>query len=206
MPHLLHIDASPLDNSVTRELGREYLATWKSAHPDGTVTYRDLALETPSPVRQPWVYANFTPEDKRTPDQQAALGESDRLLDEVFAADEIVIGAPMHNFGIPASLKLWIDQVVRTGRTFRYGANGPEGLLKGKTATLLVASGGDYGANSPAAGYNFVEPYLRSVLGFLGVPVVRVYTVANVAKVMAGAVDRGTLLEPTLAQIRAHVA
>lgn len=206
MPHLLQIDASPLENSVTRELGREYVANWRATHPDGVIAYRNVATDTPTPIRQDWVQASFTPPGQQTPEQTALLVESERLIAELEAADEIVIGAPMYNLGIPASLKLWIDQVVRAGRTFRYGASGPEGLLKGKRVTLLIASGGDYSPASPAAGYNFVEPYLRAILGFIGLTDVRVYTVANVAKLASGAVDRGTLLEPTLSQIRTQAA
>ena len=94
---------------------------------------------------------------------------SESLIAELQQADEIVIGAAMHNFGIPSVLKLWIDQIARRGKTFSYGANGPEGLLKGKKATILISTGGVYSAGTPGAAMNFVEPYLRAVLGFLGV-------------------------------------
>jgi FMN-dependent NADH-azoreductase len=206
MPTLLHLDASPLETSVSRELGREFVATWKSAHPDGLVIYRDLAANTPAPIDQAWIGASYTPADQRTPEQNALLATSEALIRELEAADEVVIGAPMHNFSIPSSLKLWIDQIARAGRTFRYGDNGPKGLLTGKKATLLVASGGVYSAESPAAALNFVEPYLKAVLGFLGITNVRTITVDGVAKLISGAVDRGTLLQPALQQIRTHAA
>src|SRR5579859_7245911 len=173
MSTLLHIDASPLETSISREMGREYVATWKAAHPNGRVVYRDLAAHTPAAIDQAWIGASYTAPDARNAEQKAHLAESERLIDELFAADEIVIGIPMHNFGIPSALKLWIDQVVRRGRTFSYGANGPEGLVKGKLATLLIATGGDYAQGSPAASFNFVEPYMRTVLGFLGISDVR---------------------------------
>jgi FMN-dependent NADH-azoreductase len=130
MPTLLHIDASPLESSISRELTREFATGWKASHPHGTVVYRDLAVHTPAPINQAWIQAGFTPADARTPEQVALLAPSDALIEELQAADEIVIGVPMHNFGVPSSLKLWIDQIARAGKTFRYGANGPEGLLQ----------------------------------------------------------------------------
>jgi FMN-dependent NADH-azoreductase len=202
MSTLLHIDASPLETSISREMTREYVATWKSAHPNGRVIYRDLAAHTPSTIDQAWVGASFTPPEAHTPEQKARLAESDELVDELFSAEEVVIGIPMHNFSIPSSLKLWVDQVVRRGRTFRYSAAGPEGLLKGKIATLLIATGGDYAQGSPAASMNFIEPYMRTILGMIGINDVRTHTVGGVAKLMSGAVDRETLLLPALTRIR----
>ena len=206
MPTLLHLDASPLETSVSRELGREFVATWKAAHPQGVVIYRDLAAKTPLPIDQAWIGASYTPANQRTPEQNALLAPSEALIQELQAADEIVIGVPMHNFSVPASLKLWIDQVVRTGRTFTYGADGPKGLLSGKKATLLLASGGVYSPESPAAAMNFVEPYLRAILGFVGITDARAINVGGVSKLMSGAIDRVTLLQPALEQIRANAA
>ena len=206
MPTLLHLDASPLETSVSRELTREFVAIWKTAHPDGTVVYRDLAANTPAPINQAWVHASYTPPDVRTPEQNALLAPSETLIQELESSDEIVIGAPMHNFSIPSSLKLWIDQIARSGRTFSYGANGPQGLLTGKKATLIVATGGVYSPDSPAAALNFVDPYLKAVLSFLGIKDVHTVAVHGVAQLMSGAIDRVTLLEPALQQIRATVA
>jgi FMN-dependent NADH-azoreductase len=206
MPTLLHLDASPLETSISRELTREFAATWKTAHPDGAVIYRDLAAKPPAPIDQAWVQATFTPADLRTPEHDALLAPSEALIQQLESADEIVIGVPMHNFSVPASLKLWIDQVVRSGRTFTYGANGPMGLLTGKKATLLVASGGVYSPESPAAALNFAEPYLKAVLGFIGITDVRTVAVGGVSQLMSGAVDRVTLLQPALQQIRATPA
>src|SRR5271167_1163626 len=134
MPTLLHLDTSPLPTSVTRELGREFEKTWKTAHPDGEVIYRDLAVSAPVPLNGAWVGAAYTPEAARTEEQKAALRLSDELIAELERADEYVIGVAMHNFSIPSVLKLWIDQIVRRGRTFSYGAEGPKGLLSGKKA------------------------------------------------------------------------
>lgn len=206
MPTLLHLDASPLETSVSRELAREFVNTWKTANPNGTVVYRDLAAFTPQPVNQAWIHAAYTPADSRTAEQKALLAPSDELIRELQSADEIVIGVPMHNFSIPASLKLWVDQVVRAGHTFAYGANGAKGLLDNKKATLLVASGGVYSPDSPAAAFNFADPYLKTILGFIGITDVRTLSVGGVAQLMSGAVDRGTLLGPTLEQIRSTAA
>jgi FMN-dependent NADH-azoreductase len=206
MPTLLQLDASPLETSVSRELTREFVASWKTANPGGTVLYRDLARLTPAPISQPWIHAAYTPADSRTAEQRALLATSEELIHELESADEVVIGVPMHNFSVPASLKLWIDQIVRSGRTFAYGATGPAGLLKDKKATLLVASGGVYSPGTPAAAFDFGEPYLKTILGFIGITDVRTFTVGGVAQLMSGAIDRGTLLGPTLEQIRATVA
>ncbi len=206
MPTLLHLDASPLESSVSRELGREFVASWKTAHPTGRVIYRDLTQPALPPVDAAWIQAQHTPESARTPEQKTALATSDALIEELESADEYLIGVPMHNFSIPASLKLWIDQIVRSGRTFSYGQDGPKGLLQGKKATLVVATGGVYAPGTPMASYDFGEPYLKTVLGFIGVTDVRSFTVGGVAQLMSGAVDRAALLQPTLEQIRANAA
>lgn len=206
MPTLLHLDASPLETSISRELTREFATTWKAAHPGGTVIYRDLSAEPSAPINQPWVHAAFTPADVRTAEQKSLLAHSEEQIQELESADEIVIGVPMHNFSVPATLKLWIDQVVRAGRTFSYGAGGPKGLLQNKKATLLIASGGVYSADSPAAAMNFVEPYLKAILGFIGITDVRMIAVGGVSQLMSGAVDRVSLLQPALQEIRATAA
>jgi FMN-dependent NADH-azoreductase len=206
MPTLLHLDSSPLETSFSRELGREFVKTWKAAHADGTVIYRDLTASAPKPIDATWVYSNFTPEASHTPEQKEALALSNELIDELEQANEYVIGVAMHNFSIPSVLKLWIDQIARRGRTFSYSEYGPKGLLEGKKATILVASGGVYEQGTPAAAFDFIEPYLKTVLGFLGVTEVTFVTAAGSAQVMMGAVDRGTFLEPVLEKVRAVAA
>jgi FMN-dependent NADH-azoreductase len=212
MASLLQIDSSPMgDYSVSRQLTADFVAAWKAANPGGTVVSRDLhsteglGVDHLTPVTGAWVGAAYTPPAAQTEEQKAILAVSDKLLAEVFSADEIVFGVPMHNFSVPSVLKLWIDLIVRAGVTFRYGANGPEGLIKGKKATLLIATGGEYGPGSPAAGYNFVEPYLRAVLGFLGITDVTVVTAGGTAALMQGA-DRAEFLAPFEAQVKALVA
>jgi FMN-dependent NADH-azoreductase len=203
MPTLLQIDSSPLDSSVSRELTREFVSNWKIAHPDGQVIVRDLAAHPAKPVDQAWIYAANTPAEALHPEQKALLAVSEECIAELERADEYVIGVAMHNFSIPSVVKLWIDQVVRRGRTFAYGGpEGPKGLLKGKKATILAATGGMYGAGTPMAAYNFVEPYLNTVLRFLGVSDVTFVTAGGTAQLMSGTVDRGLFLQPHLEQVR----
>ena len=185
---------------------REFVNAWKAAHPAGPVIYRDLAVSAPGPLDAAWIYAAYTDPSARTSEQNATLALSEALISELESADEYVIGVAMHNFSIPAGLKLWIDQIARRGRTFAYGKNGPEGLLKGKKAIVLAASGGVYETGSPAAAMNFVDPYLKTVLGFIGVTDVKFITAGGASRVTSGAVDRAAFLKPTLAQVRAVAA
>jgi FMN-dependent NADH-azoreductase len=206
MPTLLHLDSSPLASSISRELTREYVKIWENNHPDGKVIYRDLAANPPKPVDQGWVYAAYTPEPNRTPEQKQALSLSDELIIELERADEYVIGVAMHNFSIPSVLKLWIDQIARAGKTFAYSETGAQGMLHGKKATILVASGGVYAPGTPAGAMNFLDPYLKAVLAFLGVTDVKVVSAGGAAQVMTGAVDRESFLKPALEQVRTAAA
>jgi FMN-dependent NADH-azoreductase len=202
MATLLHLNTSPLATSVSRELTREFVSNWKASHPSGKVIDRDLAANPPKPLDQAWIFATFTPEEARQPEQKDLIAYSDEAIAELEQADEYVIGVAMHNFSIPSVLKLWIDQVVRRGRTFSYGAEGPKGLLSGKKATVLVATGGVYDAGTPYAAFNFIEPYLRTVLGFVGITDVKFVTAGGTAQLMSGTVDRGQFLQPHLDQVR----
>jgi FMN-dependent NADH-azoreductase len=206
MPTLLHLDSSPLESSISRELTREFVKTWQNSHPDGTVIYRDLAANPPKPLDTAWIYSSFTPEASRTPEQKAVLVPSDEMISELVRADEYVIGVAMHNFSIPSVLKLWIDQVVRSGHTFVSSESGPQGLLHGKKATILAASGGVYAAGTPASALNFIDPYLKTIFGFMGVTDVRFVTAGGAAQVMKGAMDRETFLKPTLEAVRTVAA
>jgi FMN-dependent NADH-azoreductase len=202
MATLLHLNTSPLASSVSRELTREFVSNWKASHPTGQVIDRDLAANPPKPLDQAWIYATFTPEEARQPEQNDLIAYSEEAIAELEKADEYVIGVAMHNFNIPSVLKLWIDQVVRKGRTFSYGAEGPKGLLSGKKATVLVATGGVYDAGSPYAALNFIDPYLRTILGFIGITEVKFITAGGTAQLMSGTVDRGQFLQPHLEQVR----
>src|SRR5277367_3161690 len=202
MATLLQIDSSPLASSVSRELTREFVSNWKIAHPAGKVIHRDLAANPPKPVDQALIYAVFTPEDALQPEQKALLSYSNECIAELESADEYVFGVAMHNFSIPSVLKLWIDQAVRRGKTFAYGPNGPAGLLKGKKATILAATGGVYQAGTPYAALNFIDPYLTTVLGFIGITDLTFVTAGGTAQLMSGTVDRGQFLQPHLDQVR----
>ncbi|WP_417620494.1 FMN-dependent NADH-azoreductase [Parasphingorhabdus sp.] len=128
------------------------------------IVIRDLTDSIPH-VTEDWVNANFADEAARSDEQKAILAQSDALVDELFAADILVISTPIYNFGIPAALKAWIDMVARARKTFHYTADGPEGLVKGKKAYLLMASGG----TEIGSEIDFASGYLRHILGFIGI-------------------------------------
>ena len=164
MTTLLRIDSSArTDGSVTRRLVDTYVETRQAGGGVDVVT-RDVSAGLPF-LDASWVNANFTPEDERTDEQRDTLALSDALIAELEAADEIVIGLPIYNFGVPSTLKAWIDLVARARKTFRYTEVGPVGLLTGKRATILVASGG----TEVGSAIDFATPYLRHVLGFIGI-------------------------------------
>ena len=204
MPTILHINSSPLyGRSVSRQLTDAFVTQWKSSHPNGTVLDRDLNATPIPPVTAEWVGAAYTPEEARTPQQKQLLALSDTLLTELEQADEYVFGVPMHNFGVPSVLKLWIDQIARVGRTFSYSEKGPKGLITGKKATFIVATGGIYDAQTRMASFNFVEPYLRSVFGFLGVTDATFLTAGGTSTLNQGR-DRNTFLAPHLQAVQMH--
>jgi FMN-dependent NADH-azoreductase len=148
---ILHIDTSINgENSASRQLTKSIVEQLKGSQWGEQVVYRDLA-------------ANPLPH--LTLDQFADTS----VLDEFFAADTIVIGAPMYNFTLPTQLKTWIDRIVIAGKTFQYGPNGPEGLAKGKKVIIALARGGFYGEGSPAASFEFLERYLTAVFNFIGI-------------------------------------
>lgn len=166
---LLHLDSSALGQfSVSRELSALIVQQWKRRQPDIQVTYRDL-VANPIPHWLPVVDASREPND---------LGQA--VFDEFMAADVIVIGAPMYNFGISTQLKAWIDRIAIPGKVFRYGPNGPEGLAGGKKVIIASSRGGIY-SEGPAAAVDFQEPYLRTVLGFFGITDVEVVRAEGVA-------------------------
>jgi FMN-dependent NADH-azoreductase len=204
MPTLLHIDSSPLyGRSVSRQLTGAFVAQWRSSHPDGRVVDRDLNAIPIPPITAEWVGAVYTPEQARIPQQNKLLSLSDSLLAELEQADEYVFGVPMHNFGVPSVLKLWIDQITRVGRTFSYAEGTPKGLLIGKKATFLIATGGIYDAQTQMASFNFVEPYLRALFGFLGVTDATFLTAGGTMALNHGQ-DRDAFLAPHLQAAETH--
>lgn len=164
--HILRIDASMRrDASVTRQLADALTGRLIANQPTTTLTRRDLADNPPPFIDESWIGANFTPADARTDDQRAALARSDALIAEIQAADTLVIATPIYNFGVPAALKAWIDLIARAGVTFKYTETGPVGLLENKRAIIVIASGGTQSGSA----IDFATPYLRHVLGFIGI-------------------------------------
>lgn len=158
---LLRIDASPRgQNSVSRTLADQVVT---QIAPNSTIT-RDLTHAIPQ-LDETWIAANFTGVDQRSSEQFQTLALSDTLVSELQSADTILIATPIYNFGIPASLKAWVDHIARAGVTFRYTETGPQGLLSGKKAILVVTSGG----TEVDSDIDFATPYLRHVLGFIGI-------------------------------------
>ena len=167
--HILRIDASARRaGSVSRDLVDRII---DRIAPTAIVTTRDLAHGLPL-IDEAWVGANFTPAHDRTDDQRATLALSDTLIAELRAADTLVIGLPIYNFGVPATLKAWVDQVARAGVTFRYTEHGPEGLLQGKRAIVAVASGGTEAGSE----IDFATGYIRHMLAFIGITEVEFVT------------------------------
>ncbi|MEO1135497.1 MAG: NAD(P)H-dependent oxidoreductase [Pseudomonadota bacterium] len=163
--NILLISASGRRNgSVTRQLTDEVIQSVQAAGQPVSVTHRDLASGAPL-IDEDWISANFTPLEKRSADQAATLSYSDGLVAEVKAADLIILGAPMYNFSVSASLKAWIDQIARAGLTFRYTQDGPIGLVQNKRALIVMATGGV----KIGSAADFATSYLRHLFGFIGI-------------------------------------
>lgn len=162
---LLQINSSGrFEGSITRQLSDLLIKQIKAVQPELTVVKRDLATGLPF-IDEQWIGANFTPADQRDNSHQETLEFSNELVSELQQADTIVIASPIYNFSIPAVLKAWIDLVARAQLTFKYTENGPEGLLKGKKAYVVVASGGvPIGSEM-----DFASGYLKQVLAFIGI-------------------------------------
>ncbi len=159
---ILRIDASArIDGAYSRNLMDTLLSELGDA---ATVVERDLTESLPH-VDADWVAANNTAADDRDPEQKSKLSVSDALIDEVEAADMLLIGLPVYNFGVPAALKAWIDQVCRAGRTFSYSETGPVGLLEGKRAIVVYVSGG----TPIGSGIDFASGFMRHIMGFIGI-------------------------------------
>jgi FMN-dependent NADH-azoreductase len=205
MANLLRIDSSPQgsDASFSRQLTAEFVQQWQRTHANGKVLTRDLITTKLPLLSAEWIGAAHTPEGSLSLSQQEVLAVSNQLIAELESADEYVIGVAMHNFSIPAVLKLWIDQVARVGKTFSYANGAPAGLLRNKKATFFLASGGVYDQGTPMAVMNFVEPYLRSLFGFIAVTDVSFINAGGTGKLQYG-VDRQTILQPALASIHAQ--
>jgi FMN-dependent NADH-azoreductase len=180
---VLTIASSPMgERSVTRKLTNNVLEGIKAAHPKSTFLNRDLAAVPLPHIDGLFVAGIFTRPEERNEALHAAVAASDKAVDELIVADVIVIGAPMYNFGLPSSLKAWIDHIVRMGRTFTNGASGPEGLLKNKKVIIVSARGHVY-TDGPFTTWDHQEPQLRTALAFIGLN--------NVSFIRAEGLQRG---------------
>ena len=179
---LLHIDSSITgDASVSRQLTAQVVEAWKASHPGTQVTYLDLAVNAPNHFPMDAMAPRTGQTDGLTEAQKRENAVSEQLVSQFLAADVVVIGAPFYNFGIPTQLKAWIDRIAQPGRTFKYGASGPEGLAKGKTVIIASTRGGVYSTSEGGRAMEHQESYLQTVLGFFGVTDVRFVRAEGVA-------------------------
>ena len=180
--NILHLDSSVTGpNSVSRPLTQDAAEKLKSANSGATYVYRDLVKNTLRHYTAVLRSHGADQPDQVTPEQKAELETGKEILDEFLAADTVLIGAPMYNFGVPSQLKAWIDLICVAGTTFKYGANGPEGLCGGKKVIVISSRGGLYGPGSPFEPFDHQEKYLRDVFTFLGVKDITVITAEGVA-------------------------
>jgi FMN-dependent NADH-azoreductase len=202
MSKLLHIDSSVLGpHSVSRQLSAAIVERLRQATPALDISYRDL---TSTPLAHLSGAHLAVAQGSPTPDPvvQQDIATSQTVLDEFLAADIVVLGAPMYNFTIPSQLKAWIDRIVVAGKTFKYGAQGPEGLAGNKRVIVAISRGGFYGAGTPAAALEHLESYLRGVFGFIGVTALEFISADGVQvgpehreKALAGALEAVTALK-----------
>lgn len=179
MSHVLLISSSPRLDSHSTRVARK-LADKLASEEGSTLTVRDLTRHPLPHIDDSFAIARNTPPEALTSAQKSALSLSDALVQELFAADTLIIAAGMINFGIPSSLKAYVDHVVRPRVTFRYGEKGAEGLVKGKKAYLVLARGGVY-TEGPMQALNFQDTYLKAALGFIGITDVEVIAIEGIA-------------------------
>lgn len=194
MTHILQLDASARPGlagkdehgSHSRSLTHHFVTEWRAQCPEDTITHRDIGLRPPSFVSHDWIASAFTPPEHQQPWMSGILAESDELIDELVAADILVIGAPLYNFGMPAALKAWVDLVVRMGRTVDYDPTTPEDpfmpLLadRPRHAVILSSRGGvGFEPGGELAHMNHLEPGLTTVLEFIGITRIHRIAVEN---------------------------
>jgi len=177
MKKILHIISSPRgDVSFSIKLGNAIIEKIRAAYPGSTVKESNLLKKHFPHLEEAHLTSFYTPAESRTPENLAAVKHSDEAIQDIFDADIIVIGAPLYNFSIHSTLKAWIDHICRAGVTFKYDENGPEGLIKGKKVYIALSSGAIY-SDGPMKGYDFVAPYLKALLGFIGMTDITVFRV-----------------------------
>jgi FMN-dependent NADH-azoreductase len=179
MSNILLISSSPRSTSYSTKVARALAERLVSLEPKASITVRDLARDPLPHIDDSFATARDVPPENQTPAHKETLALSDKLLQELFAADTIIIAAGMINFGVPSTLKAYIDHIARPRVTFRYSDKGPEGLVKGKKVYLVVARGGVY-SQGPMQAINFQDTYLRAVLSFIGLNDIELITVEGV--------------------------
>ena len=197
MATLLRVDSSPMgEASISRALTGEFERMWRRANPDGRVMARDVTTTTIPTVTAAWVAAHYTPAESRAQEQNVLLRFTQELAQELLDADEYVMGVPTHNWGAPASFKLWVDHFT--------SPFGPR--LEGKRATFIITAGRSYGPGSGNEERRHVEPWLGTLFGGLGVGEMHFVFVDATARVFKGAIDRAAFLAPHIEAIRELVA
>ena len=184
MTRLLVVETSPRgEYSISRTLTRRFVDAWRAAHPDGEVVDRDLMETDLHFINAPWLQAYFTPPEMHSPEMKEVLRLSDTLVAELLACDHLVIATPVYNYNVPAALKAWVDNIVRKGMTL--GMDG-SGLVHGKKATVLLASGGVYTEGSPIRDRDLATQYLRLILKVIGLTDVTFVAAGNAKSVDMG--------------------
>jgi FMN-dependent NADH-azoreductase len=202
MPTLLHIDSSPRRASVSCKLSSAFVEKWRREHPGGTIVHRNTTLEKIPYLDEAAAESWFTPISMLTPSQKQTLTYSDTLVDELLAADVLVLGVPMWNLGIPASLKAWIDMIVREGRTFAFTDSGVKPLVPaGKQVYVFSARGGAYPEGSPFAALDQLELYLRAIFACIGLTGITFIYADNQSGSAASAAEGLIKAEHELAQL-----
>lgn len=204
MAHLLHIDSSfQGDASVSRRLSARAADRWRSAHPGGAVTYRDLGSEPVPHLETATALARMIPEDQRTPEQELSWQLSLQLIGEIQAADTVILGLPLYNFGPPSSVKAWVDHLVAPGVSFDPVTKEP--FLGGRDLLVVASRGGGYGAGTPREGWDHAEQWLPHGVDMLGLEprfITAELTLADVEPAMAGLKD---LAAQSLADAEAEI-
>lgn len=179
---LLEVQSSVrAEKSISRILSHEFIQAWQNLHPDGRHQQRDIGLNPPAHPTELWTTANYLPSDSRTSEMEAALAESEQLIQELLWADYLLLGVPMYNFSVPSTFKVYVDNIVRVNRTFAFDpANSTfEGLVTHKKALVITPSAGDFAPDTRLGSMNFCETYLRSILGFIGIEDIIIVSVPN---------------------------
>lgn len=191
------------ETALSRLLTNECVESWRRVNPDGAVIARDLTKIAIPVIDATWVAANYTPNEARTPEQHRILALSQQLIGDLLEADEYVMGVPMHNWGPPASFKLWVDHIVTASSGMERPLAGTRVTLAGKRATFITVAGGVYAPGSTNAARDFLTPWLRTLFGSLGITEMKFVRVDGTKQTNNGNVDRAAFLAPYLATVRA---